>query len=119
MVCKGHLSMAIFHRPCCCGIRDFAKSLLGLSNRRSITGNKPPIPGLGDPFMSHLRNKGPARLEIIFCLWVLGFQSQRAPTHALVATLLQVPWQARVSPSSCPSLPTALVLRLRASPRDG
>lgn len=56
MAHKGHQSMAFFHRPCCCGIRDFAKSLL------CVAGNKPLPPGLGDPFMSHYRNEGLRRI---------------------------------------------------------
>lgn len=58
-----------------------------------------------------------SRASVLGGLWLR--KSQGAPAHALTATLLQVPWRVRVLPSSCPSLPTALVCRLRASPREG
>lgn len=48
--------MAIFHRPFCGCIRDFAKSLL------CVAVNKPLPPGLGGPFMSHYRNEGLRRI---------------------------------------------------------
>lgn len=58
-----------------------------------------------------------SRASVLGGLW--WRKSQGAPAQAPTATLLQVPWRVRVSPSSCPSLPTALVCRLRASPREG
>lgn len=98
MVRKGHQSMAIFHRPCYCSIRDFANSLLCLNNKRSVAGNKP-LPQAGRPFQVPLQKRAAWKnMEPPLCLsfgglsekWVTGSLYSCPHCHSVAGALVSL-----------------------------